>query len=108
MQALADQIVELIDILEPEGDLNAKVERLVENELLRRLARYELVDRRLSQKYGMSFHEFKESRIVEKEGHSFQVESDFWDWEMALDGIETVQAMLRTLKGPDGDNSASH
>lgn len=52
----------------------------------------------------MSFNEFKENRIVEKEGYSFQVESDFWDWEMALDGIETVQDMLKTLKGTARDN----
>lgn len=104
MQTIADRIVKLIEGLEPEGDLSAKLERLVENELLRRLIRYELVDRRLSQKYGMSFDEFKENRIVEQEGYSFQVESDFWDWEMALDGIETVQDMLQTLKGTARDN----
>ena len=99
MHTIADRIVKTIDGLEPAGDLNAKLERLVENELLRRLARYELVDRRLSRKYGMSLGEFKENRVVEKEGYSFQVESDFWDWEMALDGIGTVQAMFKALKG---------
>ena len=45
----------------------------------------------------MSFDDFKRNRIVEKEGYSFQVESDFWDWEMALDGMETVLEMLDTL-----------
>ena len=90
MAAIADRVVRLIEDLEPEGDLNAKIERLVENELLRRLIRYELLDKRLSQKYGMTFQEFKRNRVVEREGYSFEVESDFWDWEMALDGIEAI------------------
>jgi hypothetical protein len=39
---------------------------------------------------------------VEQEGYSFEVESDFWDWELTLDGIATVQEMLAALKGPNG------
>ena len=31
-----------------------------------------------------------------------EVESDFWDWEMALDGIVTVETMLAELKGNGG------
>ena len=92
MQVIAERVLQLIDDLEPDGDLNAKIERLVENELLRRLIRYELLDKQMSQKYGMGFQEFKENRIVEKKGYSFEVESDFWDWEMALDGIEVIQS----------------
>ena len=92
MQVIAERVLQLIDNLEPDGDLNAKIERLVENELLRRLIRYELLDKQMSQKYGMGFQEFKENRIVEKKGYSFEVESDFWDWEMALDGIEAIQS----------------
>jgi len=99
MQAIADRMVTLIDHLEPEGDLEFKIERLVEGELHRRLARYQLVDRQLFRKYGLSFQDFKVNRVVEQKGYSFEVETDFWDWEMALDGIATVQDMLGSLKG---------
>ncbi len=104
MQTITDRTVKLITDLEPEGDLDTKLERLAESELLRRLARYELVDKRLARKYGASFEGFKKNRMVEKEGYSFQVESDFWDWEMARDGIETVQDMLNSLKGTASDS----
>ena len=96
MQAIADRMVTLIDRLEPEGDLEFKIERLLEGELRRRLARYQLVDRQLSRKYGLSFQDFRMNRVVEQKGYSFEVESDFWDWEMALDGIATFQDMFRS------------
>jgi hypothetical protein len=99
MQAIADRTVTLIDRLEPEGDLEFKIERLVKGELHRRLARYQLVDRKLARKYGLNFQDFKVNRVVEQKGYSFEVETDFWDWEMALDGIATVQDMLGSLKG---------
>jgi hypothetical protein len=67
-----------------------------------RRPRYELVDRQLTRKYGLSFEEFRRNRVVEQKGYSFEVESDFWDWELTLDGIETVQELLVSLTGPNG------
>jgi hypothetical protein len=102
MQAIADRMVTIIDRLEPGHDLDSKIERLVENELLGRLARYELVDRQMTRKYGLSFDEFRRNRVVEQKGYSFEVESDFWDWELTQDGLVTVQEMLASLKGANG------
>ena len=103
MQAIADRMVKLIDHLEPEGDLDSKLERLMESELQRRLARYELVDKQLARKYGRTFDDFRNERVIEQQGYSFEVESDSWDWEMARDGIATVQGMLSDLKGMASD-----
>ena len=100
MQTVSDRMVQLIASVEPEGDLDAKLARLVKGELLRRLARYELSDKHLARKYGMSFEEFKRNRVVVREGYSYEVESDFWDWEMALDGVQTTRELLETLKAP--------
>jgi len=102
MQAIADRMVTIIDRLEPGNSLEIKIERLVENELIGRLARYELVDRQLTRKYGLSFEEFRRNRVVEQGGYVFEVESDFWDWELTLDGIATVQETLAALGGPNG------
>jgi hypothetical protein len=68
------------------------------------LTRYELVDRQLTRKYGLNFDDFRKNGIVEQKGYSFEVESDFWDWEQAMDGIATVQELLTSLKGPNGDS----
>ena len=103
MQAVADGMARLIEHLEPEGNLDSKLERLLESELKRRLARYELVDKQLARKYGRSFDDFRDNGVVKQQGYSFEVESDFWDWEMARDGIATVQGMLNELKGLASD-----
>ena len=99
MAMVSERIERFISVLEPEGDINAKIERLVTNELIRRLNRYKLSNRRFEHKYGMTFTEFQERKVVKERGYYFEVESDFWDWEMALDGIETIQEMLADLKG---------
>jgi hypothetical protein len=99
MAVVSERIERYIGVIEPEGDINAKIERLMINELIRRLNRYELVNRHLEQKYGMIFADFRKREVVREQDYSFEVESDFWDWEMALDGIETVQEMLGDLQG---------
>ncbi|KCZ71394.1 hypothetical protein ANME2D_02122 [Candidatus Methanoperedens nitroreducens] len=70
---------------------------LVVNELRRRLVEYKLMDKTFREKYKMDFDEFKQKGIVEESGHSFQVEEDYCDWELAIDGIQTISAELKKL-----------
>jgi len=71
--------------------------QLVIHDLRRRLAEYRLMDNRLREKYKMVFEEFKSKRMVEELGNSFEVEGDYCDWELALDGIETINKELKKL-----------
>lgn len=97
-EVLSERLTHLIAQLEPDQDVNTVLEQLLENELIRRLSRYQLTDRTLRSKYQLSFEQFKSQQVVERQGYSFEVESDSWDWEMALDGIETVEALLTELR----------
>lgn len=58
---VSDRVARQLQSLEPESidDIDRKLTRLLEAELRRRLARYDLTDRQLSQKYGMSYAEFE-------------------------------------------------
>ena len=98
MSAISDQILQAIERLEPEDDINMTLERLLESELIRRLARYELADRQFQKKYGMTFAGFTEREVVKERGYSFEVENDYWDWEMATDGLKTVRELLDGLR----------
>ncbi len=64
---------------------------------IRRLARYRLTDDFYKKKYGMDFESFEKAHIVEKEGYTFEVESDAQEWELAIDGIKTVERKLKEL-----------
>lgn len=76
----------------------AKLLSLIEAEYRRRLARYRLTDERLNRKYGISFAEFEEQRITEREGHSWEVDQDAIAWDQAIDGIATVERRLQRLR----------
>jgi len=71
--------------------------KLSNTELCQKLAEYKLMDKMFRKRYGMDFDEFQYKRIVEESGNSFQVEEDYCDWELALDGIQTVSAEIRKL-----------
>jgi hypothetical protein len=78
-------------LLGDEG-LDTKVRLLLEAEYLRRL------DRTLTQKYGMTFEEFTEARVVQQKGYTWDVEKDARDWETAVDGMKTMERKLQALQ----------
>ena len=67
------------------------------NELRRRLAEYRLMEKKFCDKYNMPFEEFKSKKMVEESGRSFEVEEDFCDWELALDGIDTINNEFKRI-----------
>lgn len=92
------ETAQIIQWLEPRGDMDAALRRVLENEIRRRLAAYELTDRVFQRKYGITLAEFEAASIVEKQGYSHEVESDHQDWDQAVDGIETLGEALRKLQ----------
>jgi len=95
---ISRSLLDIFNTIETEGDINSKVKHVLENELVRRLNRYELTVRNLEKKYELSFKEFKKKGIVEKKGYSYDVENDLWEWESSLDGIKTVKTEIKRLR----------
>ncbi len=87
---------------EIEGIIDAPLERAIIraliNELRRKLSEYILIDKAMRRKYGMSFEEFKAKNIVKQKNYSFEVESDYCDWELAIDGIKTIKEKIDKLE----------
>lgn len=79
-------------------DVDSKVRYLLEAEYMRRLGRYHRANSLLSEKYGMTFEEFTAQRVVKQRGYTWEVEKDAMDWEVAIDGMETMRNGLVGLK----------
>lgn len=98
--SISDHVVQVLNRLETADEsLEAKLRRVLENEIRRRLAHYELVDRLFQKKYGMTLEEFEKKEMVRRLGYSFEAESDHQDWDIAVDGIKTLRAELARLRG---------
>jgi len=80
-----------------DADADGKLRALLEAEYRRRLSRYNLVDRSLRKKYGMSFSDFERNKMVEQQEFSWSVESDAIEWDLASSGIRTMQRKLAEL-----------
>lgn len=70
---------------------------LLKRDYLRRLTRYKMTDGYYRDKYKMDFESFESANIIQREKYSFEVESDSQEWELAIDGIKTVERKLREL-----------
>ncbi|MEW6379553.1 MAG: hypothetical protein AB1611_08080 [bacterium] len=76
-----------------------ELQHLLRRDYLRRLTRYRMTDDFYRQKYNMDFESFEKANIVQKENYSFEVESDAQEWELAVDGIQTLEKKLKELSG---------
>ncbi len=97
----SNRLINVLNLLEPGIGPKQQVARLAEQELRRRLARYQLSDRLFREKYGMTLQEFEAGATVKAHGYSFEVENDHQDWDLAVDGIRTVEKQLAALRGEE-------
>ncbi|KFI34645.1 hypothetical protein HY00_10855 [Peptococcaceae bacterium SCADC1_2_3] len=81
-----------------EENIERAMAKLLYNEMRRKLIEYELLDRNFTKKYGMSFEKFREKKVIEKLGYTWEVEKDYQSWEIAKDGIETMEEMIDKVR----------
>jgi len=75
------------------------LKNLLKRDYLRRLTRYRMTDDYYNEKYKVNYEEFEKSNIVKRQNYTFEVESDAQEWELAIDGIKTIEKKLKELLG---------
>jgi hypothetical protein len=98
MMSVSKEMVNITRKLLAEENIEKGMAKLLYNETRRKLIEYELRDRNLTRKYGMSFEEFREKKMVDKLGYTWEVEKDYQNWEIARDGIETMEEMIGKVR----------
>ncbi|MFH1318643.1 MAG: hypothetical protein ABIH71_06480 [Candidatus Omnitrophota bacterium] len=86
-----------------EAVLKRQMEEMTEDELrevlrrdyIRKLTRYKMIDDSYREKYNMGFNEFEKANVVSKQNYTFEVESDAQEWELAIDGLKTIERRLK-------------
>jgi hypothetical protein len=105
MEAISEKIIKHFKYLGLYGEgVEDRIIEVLESEYRRRLTRYEHTDRLLRKKYRMTFDEFERNEVVKVRGYSWEVESDSDEWEMALDGMESMRRGLEELIGERFDD----
>ena len=97
MKTLTKKTTKILDLLIPEGDLDYKVRKILIEDFKRKLVEFQLVDNRFQKKYGVTLDEFEKRNIIKEKGFSFEVESDYHEWDSALDAINALKAKIEDL-----------
>ncbi len=96
---ISEKTVELLkDPVLGGGDLDKTVRELIWGEYLRRMAGYQRTNKRLQQKYEMTFGDFLEREMTRALDYTWEVEKDAMAWETAISGIESMQGRLSQLR----------
>jgi phage/plasmid-associated DNA primase len=101
MKTITEKTAKVLDILIPEGDLDSKVKHIIIENLKRKSAEYHLIKRRFEKKYGMILEEFERKNVIKERGYSYEVETDYHEWDSAVDAIETIELHIKELSEND-------
>ena len=93
---LAKVLESSLERLEPTGDYNQSLARVLLAHARRNLAKYDLMIKNFEKEYGMSFAEFSDSDLMK--GPAFEVEQDFFDWDMVVTGLEDMHQEIQLLE----------
>lgn len=94
---LSKDVVEALKLLERSKPVGKALKGLMAHEVERRIRRYRLMVKVFESKYKMSFREFDEQNAVEKLGHTWDVERDYFDWELATTELDSLEKILGRL-----------
>ena len=97
MEAITEKTLKILNILIPQGDLDTKVRKILVENLRKKLAEFQLIDNRFKKKYGMTLEKFENKNIINKKGFSFEVESDYHEWDSAVDAIKAMRFYIKDI-----------
>lgn len=83
-------------LLEPSVQPEEAIVNLLLDKARRSYLKYQLLDRRLREKYGMSFQEVSKTKLMQNP--SVEVEQDFFDWDMATTGRTDMKEEIQKLE----------
>lgn len=98
MISISKKVVDITKDIVPEESIEKSILKLLYNESRRKLIEYKLVDRNLSKKYGMNFEDFRKKKMIKQLGYTWEVEKDNQNWEIAKDGIETMEETIKKVR----------
>lgn len=90
-------IVEVLRQIDRTKSIEQKFKELITREVEVRILKYKMMVKSFESKYGMNFKDFDERGMVEKLGHTWDVEGDYFDWEMAVTELEHLKEALKRL-----------
>jgi tRNA U34 5-carboxymethylaminomethyl modifying GTPase MnmE/TrmE len=85
----------------PDRSLDQVIAELLLERAQKNLIKYQVAARQFEGKYERPFDAFRQE-ILSTEP-SFEVEQDYFDWELAVTGISDMQREIQRLKGLSGN-----
>lgn len=85
----------------PNLSLDQVIAELLLERAQRNLIKYEVAARQFEAKYGQSFDAFHQT-ILSTEP-AFGMEQDYFDWELAVTGVNDMRQEIERLKGLSGN-----
>lgn len=93
---LDERLIAGVTKIDPSGDINKGIAKLLFLKEHRDLVKYELMSRNFERKYESDFASFKKKAV--KSDLGYKEEQDFFDWDMAVTGAADIKEKIGYLE----------
>ena len=87
----------LADIASKLGKPEEVLVNALKREVVMMVVELESVVKKMEEKYGATFEQFEEGDMLNKLGHSWEVEQDYYDWDRAVTELKKFRDILKLL-----------
>lgn len=88
----------LADIASKLGKPEEVLVNALKREVLMKIMELESVAKRMEEKYSATFEQFEDGDMLNKLGHSWEVEQDYYDWDRAVTELKRFKEILKSLE----------
>jgi hypothetical protein len=86
-----------IQRLFPHKDIDEALAELLLERAQKNLLKYQVIARQFQAKYDQDFEAFRKKILYSEP--AFELEQDYFDWELAVTGIADMETEIKRLKG---------
>ena len=67
-------------------------------EVTAKIMEFEVITERMKERYGVSLGEFEGRNMLDRLGHSWGVEQDYYEWDRAVTELDKLKEVLKSLE----------
>ena len=91
-------VEKLVHIASKLGKPEEVLVNALKRDVMVKIMELEVVAKRMEERYGVTLDEFEEGNLLDKLGHTWGVEQDYYEWDRAVTELGKLREILKSLE----------
>ena len=90
-------VKELLNVASKLGRPEDVLANALKKEVITKVVELENIVEKMEKKFGVSLEEFEEQNLLDKLGHTWEIEQDYYEWDRAVTELNKLKEIIGAL-----------